>query len=419
MIYRERKPLTITAGGRVQATSRGMVLDLIRTQGPISRVELAALTGLTQATMSTVVRQLLDAELILETGRRMSTGGKPRTLLELNPVSRFGVGVQISTETVTCLVTNLAGTTVGRLRLRGFDGLAPDAAVQRLAAGVRSLLDYTGVPLDRVVGVGVVAPGPIDRSPGIIGASGLGSFDGVRLRERLAELVGLPVVLDNEATAAAIGEFWGGGTERSLAHATVYMGEGIGAGIVLGGSVFRGASSNAGQLGRTVMGVDPDSGHPLFLDDIASPAAVVRNARRLIAAGEVAGFVLSVVDPPPFDDFLTIADAAARGDALAGDVLETSATHLAHAVLSMARLFDLDSISLAGPAFSRPGALYFQAIHAALRGSFSRSSDHEIRVTLSPNGGDAAAIGAAALILQDQLAPRTLDLSTPVAGGLP
>ena len=77
------------AGG----TSRGLVLDLIRTLGPISRVELAETTGLTQATMSTVVRQLLGEGLVIETGRGESTGGKPPVMLDVNPDARFAVGV--------------------------------------------------------------------------------------------------------------------------------------------------------------------------------------------------------------------------------------------------------------------------------------------------------------------------------------
>ena len=100
-----RVPLSAT-------TSRGIVLDLIRSEGPISRVELADHTGLTQATMSTVVRQLILDGLVLETGRRKSTGGKPRVLLNINPDARFAVGVQLGADFITFVVTNLSGAVV-------------------------------------------------------------------------------------------------------------------------------------------------------------------------------------------------------------------------------------------------------------------------------------------------------------------
>src|SRR4051794_36149829 len=100
----------LSAGGRMASrrlslsssgNTRGLVLDLIRTDGPISRTDLAEATGLTQATMSTLVRQLIEVGLVHETGRRESKGGRPLVLLDINPVSRFAVGVQLGAESIT------------------------------------------------------------------------------------------------------------------------------------------------------------------------------------------------------------------------------------------------------------------------------------------------------------------------------
>ncbi|HEY5221721.1 MAG TPA: MarR family transcriptional regulator [Microbacteriaceae bacterium] len=104
-------------------TSRALALDLIRSRGPISRVELADATGLTQATMSTVVRQLIDEGLVAVAGRGESTGGKPPVLLDINRRSRFAVGVQLGSESITYVVVNLSGAILGPPQLNSWNSV--------------------------------------------------------------------------------------------------------------------------------------------------------------------------------------------------------------------------------------------------------------------------------------------------------
>jgi predicted NBD/HSP70 family sugar kinase len=397
-VVRQRVSL---AGG----TSRGLVLDLIRTLGPISRVELAETTGLTQATMSTVVRQLLGEGLVIETGRGESTGGKPPVMLDVNPDARFAVGVQLGRESITYVVINLSGSIVGRTRTAGIGSTEPSEMVQRLAAEVDRTLDGLGIEKASVVGVGVVAPGPLDVGKGmILHSPHLSAWLDVPIRSMLSDAVGLPVILDNDATAAAIGDFWSGKLDDAVAHATVYMGTGIGAGVLIDGIVFRGSSSNAGELGQVVVtGVD---GQSAYLEEIADPGAVVRRAH---ATGEAAR--LGLPDDDDFAGFRAIATAAARGDIGATALIEDSAELLASGVLTLANLFDLDSVSLAGPAFAVAGPTYVRAISRRLERDFFVRTQHGIRVRLSTDVSDAAAVGGAALVLQTELAPRTMGLS--------
>src|SRR5215475_2601948 len=111
--------------------SRGLVLDLIRTHGPISRTDLAEATGLTQATMSTLARQLIDEGLVHETGRRESKGGRPLVLLDINPTARFAVGVQLGAESITYTTINLGGAIVGRVRTEGVGADQPPDMIAR------------------------------------------------------------------------------------------------------------------------------------------------------------------------------------------------------------------------------------------------------------------------------------------------
>lgn len=415
-------------GGRAPSSSRTRVLDLVRTRAPISRVELAELTGLTQAAISHAVRALLDEGLLRETGDREWTGGKPRVMLTLDPLARCAVGVQLGADWLVVVLTDARGAVVARTRVRGARLHQPDAVVATIARHVDVLLRASGVGRRGVVGLGLAVPGTLDLDAGAIAVSrSLDRWQGFPVRSRLGAAVGLPVVMDNDATAAAVGEYWAGRTAGSVAHCTLYMGAGLGAGIVVGGTVYRGASGNPGPIGRMHLhrsaapgagGIAPGGGAAVpgadgaatrdpgpTLEELAAPHAVARRARRAVAAGRRTSARLSP-DGDPIVDFGAVATAAVQGDALAVELVEESAGYLADAAVTVANLLDVDSVVLAGPAFSTAGSLYVDVVARRLRAELHAGGQHGVRVALAAHVADAAAVGAAALVLQQDLAPR-------------
>ncbi len=353
--------------------------------------------------MSTLVRQLITDGLVHETGRRESNGGRPLVLLDINPTSRFAVGVQLGAESTTYVTIDLGGAVVGRVRTAGVGSDEPPKMIARLAEQVTGMLANLGVDGQRVVGIGVAAPGPLDLAAGaILGPPHLGQWTKVPVRSLLADATGLPVILDNDATAAAIGDFWSGALGTVHAHATIYMGLGIGAGILTNGTVFRGASSNAGEIGQVPIATAAD-GSLVTLEELANPWAVVNAALR--SPADVAR--LALADADDFTAFRIITRAAIHGDTFATGLLEQSARHLATGATVLADLFDLDSITLAGPAFAVAGSLYVRILEQRVNAAFFARAKHPVRVRLSTHVSDAAAVGAAALVLQTELAPRT------------
>jgi predicted NBD/HSP70 family sugar kinase len=398
----------------VNGTSRGLVLDIVRSRGPISKPELATATGLTQATMSTVVRRLLDEGLVIESGRRQSSGGKPPTLIAINPQSRFAIGIQLGRESITYVAVDLGGAVVGRVHTVGVALDSPTDTISAIARRVGAMVASLGISKDLVVGVGLASPGPLDLDRGVIlSPPRLAQWRNVPIRDVLADALGLPVVLDNDATAAAVGEFWAGRLGEARSHATIYMSVGLGAGVILDGTVFRGASSNAGELSQMMYLVD---GERVALDDIATPDAIVRRAHTLIADGTAPGLSEVVAPAEPnsdaivrtFSDFVALSTAAVQGNREAEALIDHSAQHLAAGAVSMANLFDLDSISLAGPAFQIAGPIYARALRSWVEAQFFARDAHGVRTQLSSAATDAAAIGAAAMVLQHRLAPRSM-----------
>ena len=152
--------------GRV--TTAGRMLDLLRTRGAAHRVELAELSGLTQARITHVVRRLLDGGLVHEVGREQQGRGQPRRLLELEADAWYAVGVQFDRTTTTIVVIDFAGRRVATAGFRGTGTSGPDAAVSTLADQVDDLVHRTGVPRGRILGVGLVTHGPQDRERGML-----------------------------------------------------------------------------------------------------------------------------------------------------------------------------------------------------------------------------------------------------------
>ncbi|MCM3694863.1 ROK family transcriptional regulator [Microbacterium sp. NPDC080005] len=374
------------------SSTRGRVLDLIRAQGPVSRIELAELTALTPAAMTGIVRDLLAADLVTEVGAGAPTGGKRRMLLQPNPTAQFAVGIELGFVRVHCVLVDLLGRPISSVELPGAGEADPESVVERVAAAFADLVADAGVDAARLVGIGLVAPGPIDLSHGrAVQLPTHQQWQEYPLRDRLAELTGLPVWLGNDANAAAVGEHWTGAAGSARAFATVHMGVGIGAGLMVGGELILGASSNAGEIGH--MSVDADGprchcGARGCVELIAAPFTVERLYR--IATGEAV-------------DSAEIGARALAGEGDALVIMEAAADAVATALVSLANVLDLDLVVFTGPGFGPALELFrHRAAHHLDRAFLSRRS-HEVDVRVSAHAADAAALGAASLVLKQTL----------------
>ncbi|MEU4061198.1 ROK family transcriptional regulator [Streptomyces wedmorensis] len=240
----------------LRSHNAALVLDLLRTAGEagISRLELAERTGLTPQAVSKITARLRAEGLAAEAGHRASTGGKPRTVLRLVPTAAYAVGVHLDRDELTTLLTDLSGAAVA-LRRRPLDlGAGAGPVLDAVTAEVRALLDAVP-PGGTVLGAGVAMPGPLDHRAGVPGrVTGFPEWDGQPVREELARRLGLPVVLDKDTNAAALGLALRPAAPGSFAY--VHLGTGLGAGLVLGGAPLRGDRTGAGELGHQTVQLD-------------------------------------------------------------------------------------------------------------------------------------------------------------------
>ena len=320
-----------------------------------SRVELAATTGLTPQAISKIVARLLSDGVVEETGRGASTGGKPRTLLRLRPEAAYAVGLAIDRRETIVVLGDLAGGV--RRQVTHPVGLAsaqPDHVVELLAAEARAAIDAAPRG-SRVLGVGVGCRGPLDYASGVLHRpAGLASWDRFPLRDALAaRLGGLPVRIDKDTNAAALTL----GGPRSTAY--LHFADGVGAGLLLGGAIYRGARTNAGEFGHQVLQLDGPE---------------CRCGQR----GCLEALCLA---------------ALADGDHHA------AARLLGVGTANLVRLLDIDRIALGGRVVFAEPEIYRREVAAQLVAHLPEPDWQHVAVELASTGPSSIAIGALELVL--------------------
>lgn len=236
-----------------------LVLRQVAASENLSRAQLAARTGLTKATVSTLVDALLEAHLVVEGDPERGLIGRPGSPVALNRKGLAGLGVEINVEYVSCCVVDLSGDVFGLETITGDNRSVPaEVVLEKAALMARGLIDEASGAGLEVVGLGVGVPGLVDLDGVLHRAPNLRDWEGTPVAERLCEMLERPmrsVYCDNEANLAAVAELFYGDNQDLRDFVFVSGGIGVGAGIVIGGELFRGVRGLGGELGH--VSVDP------------------------------------------------------------------------------------------------------------------------------------------------------------------
>lgn len=239
--------------GLVKKINQSIVLDVIRRQRPISRAAIAQKTGLTKATVSNQVQTLIDSHLVREIGIGDSSGGRKPVLLTFNPRAGWAIGIDLGVHALLAVLTDLDGTILERREVPLTDP-DEDAVIRTLAKCVRNLADAAPPAPYGIVGIGLGVPGIVRNDGTVLLAPNLG-WRNVPLLERLQALIGLPVTIDNEANAGAVGEKEYGAGRDYPNQIYVSISAGIGTGIILNNQLYRGAMGYSGEMGHTTIDI--------------------------------------------------------------------------------------------------------------------------------------------------------------------
>jgi N-acetylglucosamine repressor len=375
-----------------------LVLRTVYDFGPISRAEVARTTGLTRTTVSDVVGDLLGDGMVEEVGRGPSSGGKAPILLSIVGDARHVIGLDLGEGTFAGALVNLRGE-IRRVVELPVDGRNGDDALAIVFRLVDELIAEAASP---PLGIGVGTPGLVDTRTGTIRWAVNLDWQDLPLGGLLTERYGLPANVANDSQAAALAEYTFGDGRRLPNLITIKVGRGIGAGLVLNGSLFQGDGFGAGEIGHVAVvddGAACHCGRFGCLETVASSGAIAARAATLAAELGTPLAALSRGGELTFDD---VVRAFAAGDPAARAAALEAARYLGQAAAGLIGALNIGRIVLDGPVTAFGDEWLATIADEARRRSLGLlSRDTEIEFgRLAPN---VVVLGASALLITREL----------------
>lgn len=398
--------------GRLGDFNQAVIFESIRRAvDGVSRVELAGSTGLSPQTISNVVRRLLDEGLVREDRTIVSGPGKPRTVLELEANRMVAIGIHLDPGVISVVMLNLRGEVMHSRRLEIPAVEVPEKTVETMARTVEEIIAASGVPRANIVGVGVAAPGPLDRERGVmIDPPLLDGWKDVAVVEPLRRMLDLDVILEKDTIAASIAELWKGNDAARDNFILMYVGAGIGAGMVLNGEIHRGVSNNAGEVGHYSTGVVAQPCICGRNDCLHSNLAFTNVARK----AREAGLELTVPDDGTPEDraegMSQIVKMADDGNESAAALMRDCMGKVGQVAGQLCNALDVSQVIFGGPLWSEVGDYCLDGVREVINERFSSKNVHGIEVRSSTLGPEAGAIGGACSVMDASLSPKAAAL---------
>lgn len=323
--------------------NRTAVLELLRREGPISRTELSERLDISLPTVMRIVDELFEEDLLKTVDRKEWSGGRKRSLVEFNFSGHLAIGVDLGGTKMFGALTDIGGNVLKEINIARHATMGEES-YDMLLEILHDLTAEAATTGKHLLGMGIGIPGIVATATGTVISAPAVNWENFPLKERLVGQFDMPIIIDNDVNLSALGELWFGVKEPVSNLVLVTVGTGIGAGIIVDGSIYRGSHDYAGEIGFLL----PSTAHlggayrdfgPL--ERMASGTGVADRARRMLAGewseDKLAG--LSAED---------VFEAARRGERWAVPVVDETVDLLAQTVATLAICFDPDVILLGG-----------------------------------------------------------------------
>ena len=357
--------------------NRNLVFNVLRT-GAVSRADVVRTTGLSPATVSAIVSELIESGLVNEVGQGKSRGGRPPLVLRINDERNYAVGLKLMTGGAFVVVTDVRAEVLYSEMAEvdwapvGVDGSlsgkakGSESVLDQLCAAIEESADRAGVGMGKVVGVGIGLPGLVEPETGICRYAPAFNWRDVPVAGPISKKLDRPVLVDNDVNALTVAEQWFGRGHGVDDFVVVSVGDGVGAGIVVGGSLFRGADGAAGELGHLPIAGETARcrcGRLGCLEAVSGDQAVKDYVAAAIASGQQSELTGPDLGPPTIE---AVRLAAERGDPVARAAIEKAGRMLGLGIASLVNLLNPRLVILSGEG-TLAGPLRWEAAITVMR----------------------------------------------------
>jgi predicted NBD/HSP70 family sugar kinase len=370
----------------IRSINRSILLNVIKTEGEVSRVSLARITGLSAATVTTITGQLIQEGLIFEKDTAGSAVGRPPIMLALNPRGGFVIGVKLMESSVVGALTDLNATILAKNSLL-LENTQVDTSIETIVSLVNSLIQSAGIKKKQLMGVGVGLAGVVDFSLGIVRQNPIFGWKNVHLRDLLEKRLHVPIYIDNDVNTLTLSEKWLEPGQAEDNFIVVTLGRGVGMGIVISGEVYHGKKGGAGEFGHIMVdpnGIRCECGRIGCLETLVSDRALVNEARQKVD--------VRIADMDGLLGWVKM------GNPQAIDILVRAGKILGSQIANLADLFDPKLIIISGEGI-RWGDKFFSAMQEAFETGVMPGLAEGTEIRVNSWGDDIWALGAASLVI--------------------
>ena len=331
------KQRTITAT-EMRGINRSAILEIVRRQSPIARTTIARQLDVSLPTVMRIADKLVEEGFVRPQGETEWSGGRRRPLLEFNANGNVVVGVDMGGTKLYGAISEIGGHIIDEVTMER-EGASGEACYDLLTKLIDDLLSRPGLKDRRVRGIGVGAPGITHHREGVVKWAYALNWKDFPLKARLNERYKMPITVDNDVNLASLGELWFGAGQDVQNMVLITIGAGIGAGIIIDGTLYRGSNEASGEIGHMIPGREflgrsfIDFG---ALESVASATGMVQRVHE---------YSTSVKDPSSEE----IYEAAREGRQWARDIMDEMVDYLAIAIANLSVSFDPELIVLGGP----------------------------------------------------------------------
>jgi N-acetylglucosamine repressor len=379
-----------------------LVLKIIWKHSSISRSDIVNKTNLTAATVSRIVKKLISCGFVKEVGYGESNGGRKPIIIELNPKAAMVIGIDIEIDEINGVLVDLKGNILGRETVKNKE-VEQEKILKKVKDIINKLMKVNNFKYkEKVIGIGIGMHGLVDYYKGVCIYPPAFGWSNVPVAEIIQKEFKLPVILDNNERALAQGEKWFGVAKNMQNFICLKVGAGIGSGIFTNGTLYRGISMSAGEIGHIV--VDEDGplcicGNYGCLDSLATIPALIKRTIKIIRQGaesKIYSMVDGKLDTINED---IIFEAAKNDDAIALQILRDTGRYLGIAIANIINVLNPEAVIVEGKIIEA-GEFVFQSLRETVKNKALSYPFKKVRIIPGVLGSNGVAIGASTLILE-------------------